>query len=159
MDTNRPVTAIIVGCGHRSLIYADYSISHPDRLKISGAADPDRERCLAAASKYGFSTDMCFSSAEELASKGRIADVIINGTMDHQHFETAAPLLKLGYDMLLEKPFSVNIEEMHSLLKIIREHNNKVMVCHVLRYAPFYLQIKQRIVNGELGDIINIQTC
>lgn len=31
------------------------------------------------------------------------------------------------------------------------------MICHVLRYAPFYVAIKQRLLSGEIGDIINIQ--
>lgn len=158
MDTKAPLTAIIVGYGHRSLIYANYSLSHPDRLKIVGVADPDRARCSAAAKRFGFSEDMCFSSAAELAKKGKIADAIINGTMDHQHYETAVPLLELGYDMLLEKPFAVNEDEMHRLLGVIRKNNNKVMICHVLRYSPFYLEIKKRIASGELGEIINIQT-
>lgn len=154
----KPLTAIIVGFGHRSEIYGDYSLKCPHRLKIIGVADPDRERCLAAAKKYGFSEDMCFSSARELAQRGRLADSIINGTMDSQHFETSAPLLELGYDMLLEKPFAVSIEEMNALTDIIKKHGNKVMICHVLRYAPFYTEIKKRIVSGELGEIINIQT-
>ena len=55
MSTNAPLSAIIVGFGHRSRIYADYSLSHPDRLKIVGVADPDRSRCEAAAKIYGFS--------------------------------------------------------------------------------------------------------
>ncbi len=158
MDTKAPLKAIIVGFGHRSMIYGDYSLKRPDRLKIVGVADPDRERCLAAAKRYGFGEDMCFASAQELAKKGKLADAIINGTMDHQHFETSAPLLALGYDMLLEKPFAVSEEEMRRLLAIIKENSNKVMICHVLRYSPFYLAIKKRIVNGEIGDIINIQT-
>ena len=158
MEINAPLTAVIVGCGHRSLIYAYYSLRHPERLKIVGVADPDRARCIAAAKKFGFDETMCFSSAQELAKKGKIADAIINGTMDHQHYETAVPLLELGYDMLLEKPFAVNEDEMRRLLNVIKKHDNKVMICHVLRYSPFYLEIKKRIVNGELGDIINIQT-
>jgi len=32
------------------------------------------------------------------------------------------------------------------------------MICHVLRYAPFYQTIKQRILNNEIGTIMNIQT-
>ena len=87
-----------------------------------------------------------------------MADAIINGTMDHQHFMTAAPLLEKGYDMLLEKPFACSAEEMHRLLSIVREHGNKVMICHVLRYSAFYLEIKKRILSGAIGDILNIQT-
>ncbi len=157
MDTN-PVTAVIVGGGHRAFIYADYSLKNPDKLKIVGIADPNRERCIAAAKRYGFDETQCYSSAEELAKQPKLADTVINGTMDNQHFETALPLLKKGYDMLLEKPFVCSKEEMKQLLKVVREHNNKVMVCHVLRYTPFYIGIKNRILAGDIGDIIDIQT-
>ncbi len=157
MET-KPVTAVIVGGGHRSFIYADHSITNPEDLKIIGIADPNRERCLLAAQKYGFSEEFCFESAQELAKHPKMADAIINGTMDHQHFMTAAPLLEKGYDMLLEKPFACSADEMHRLLSIVRTHGNKVMICHVLRYADFYLEIKKRILNGDIGDILNIQT-
>lgn len=153
-----PVTAVIVGGGHRSFIYADYSLTHPEELKIVGIADPNRERCVAAAKRYGFSEEFCFASADELAKQPVLADTVINGTMDHQHFMTAVPLLEKGYDMLLEKPFACSADEMHGLLSVVRKHNNKVMVCHVLRYAEFYLEIKKRILNGDIGEIMNIQT-
>ena len=104
MDTKKPVTAIIVGAGHRSITYGDYSFDHPDDLKIVGIADPNEVRRKMTAERYGFSEEFCFESAQELAKVPRFADVIINGTMDHQHFETAVPLLEKGYDMLLEKP-------------------------------------------------------
>ena len=159
MDTefSRPVTAVIVGGGHRSIIYGDYSFDHPDELKIVGIADPNRERCLLAAKRYGFSEDMCFSSAEELASHPKMADAIINGTMDHQHFETSAPLLALGYHMLLEKPFAVDEDEMRQILKICKENGSRVMIGHILRYSPFYSEIRRRVLSGELGEILNIQ--
>lgn len=107
---------------------------------------------------FGFSEDMCFDSAQELAKKGRLADTIINGTMDEQHIETAIPLLNAGYDMLLEKPFAVNEKEMRELVECARKNSSKVMICHVLRYTPFYYGIKERVSKGEIGDIINIQT-
>ena len=152
-----PVTAVIVGCGHRAVIYADYALAHPDELKIVGVADPNRERCLMAAKRYGFPEENCFSTAEELAAQPRLADAVINGTMDHQHVETSLPFLEKGYHILLEKPFAVNPEEMHRLVSAARAHGSKVMICHVLRYARFYQEIKQRIVDGMIGDIINIQ--
>ncbi len=153
----KPITAVIVGGGHRSVIYADYSLTHPEQLKIVGIADPNPERREMCRLKYGFPAENCFENAAALAERGRIADAVINGTMDHQHFETSVPLLKLGYDMLLEKPFAVSKEEMDALMAVIREHGNRVMICHVLRYAPFYRSIKEKLLAGALGDIINIQ--
>ena len=154
----KPVTAIIVGAGHRALVYSELAKTNPELLKIVGVADPNPVRRKKTMEYFGFSEEMCFSSAEELAGKGKLADAVINGTMDEQHIETAVPLLEAGYDMLLEKPFAVNEKEMRFLVEVAKNNGSKVMICHVLRYTPFYYSIKERVANGEIGDIINIQT-
>ena len=154
----KPITAIVLGAGHRAMVYADYSLKHPDELKIVGVADPDEYRRKMVCEKFGFPEENCFVDAEALSKVPKFADAVINGTMDEQHVETSLPLLKMGYDMLLEKPFCVNKAEMKELLDVVNEHKNKVMICHVLRYSPFYLKFKEKIQSGELGDIINIQT-
>ena len=118
----KPITAIIVGGGHRSFIYADYSIDHPDDLKIVGIADPDKSRVADAVKKYGIPEENCFESAQELAKHGKLADVIINGTMDKVHVETSIPLLECGYDMLLEKPFAVSKDEMKQLVDTVNKY-------------------------------------
>ena len=152
----KQITAIIVGAGHRAILYSLYALEHPDELKIVGVADPDPIRRKKVAEMHGFGEEMCFRSAEELAERPKLADAVINGTMDRQHVPTAVPLLRAGYDMLLEKPFAISEEEVNYLYKVVKETGRKVMICHVLRYAPFYVAIKQRLLSGEIGDIINI---
>lgn len=154
----KTVTAIIVGAGHRAFVYAGLALSNPEQLKIVGVADPNPIRRKNAAEMFGFGDEYCFGSAEELAGAPKFADAVINGTMDHQHVETAIPLLEAGYDMLLEKPFAVNEDEMRRLVECVERNKRKVMICHVLRYTPFYYLIKERVHSGEIGDIINIQT-
>lgn len=154
----KPITAIIVGAGHRAFVYSELAKTNPEMLKIVGVADPNPVRRKKAREHFGFGEDMCFESAQALAEKGKLADAVINGTMDEQHLETAVPLLNAGYDMLLEKPFAPNEKEMREIVECARKNHSKVMICHVLRYTPFYYSIKERIVNGEIGDIINIQT-
>ncbi len=155
---DRPITAIIVGAGHRAFVYSELAKTNPEMLKIVGVADPNPIRRKKAMDYFGFGEDMCFENAEELASKGRLADTVINGTMDEQHLQTATVLLDAGYDMLLEKPFATNEDEMWQIVECAKKNNAKVMICHVLRYTPFYYSIKERIANGEIGEIINIQT-
>ena len=154
----KPVTAIIVGAGHRAFTYAKLALTNPELLKIVGVADPDKIRQKKAMDMFGFPAENCFDSAEELARHDKLADTVINGTMDEQHIATSLPLLKKGYDMLLEKPFATNESELRQLVDCVKENGNKVMICHVLRYTPFYLSIKERVNSGEIGDIINIQT-
>jgi predicted dehydrogenase len=154
----QPLTAVIVGAGHRAVIYANFALKNPDKLKIVGIADPNPLRRDWCRKTYGFSEAHMFESAEALAAVPRFADAVINGTMDHQHVATAIPLLKAGYHMLLEKPFAVNEEEKWELVKVAKETDRKVMVCHVLRYAPFYKAIRQKLLEGAIGDVVAIET-
>ena len=107
------ITAIIVGAGHRALGYAELAKIYPDQLKIVGVADPLADRRKYCREYFGFSEGMCFESAEELAKHGKLADAVINGTMDAEHIPTTIPLLEAGVIELLpgeEKTFQANIK-------------------------------------------------
>ncbi|WP_028550688.1 Gfo/Idh/MocA family protein [Paenibacillus sp. UNC451MF] len=157
-SVKKPVTVVIVGAGHRSLIYASYAKQHPEEMKIVGVVDPDAERRALTRERFEFSEECCFSDIEEFVSKPKMADAVINGTMDHLHVSTSIPLLKAGYDMMLEKPIGVSADEVLHLHEEAERYGRKVMICHVLRYAPFYSSIRQQIIDGAIGDIISITT-
>ncbi|SFL24403.1 Oxidoreductase family, C-terminal alpha/beta domain [Paenibacillus sp. 1_12] len=154
----KPVTAIIVGAGQRSLIYASYAELYPDQLRIVGIVEPDSERRQLAAARFTISAENTFASVEELLSYDQLADAVINGTMDELHVKTTLPLLKHGYHVLLEKPIGVTEEETLALEAAALKHNRTVMICHVLRYAPFYKMVKQLVSDGEIGEILTIHT-
>jgi len=153
----RQLSAVIVGAGHRSLVYASFAREHPDRLRIVGVADPNELRRRKVADLYGVPADRCFPTVEDLADRPKFADCAINGTMDQQHVPTSLPLLEAGYDILLEKPFATNEEEMWALVREARARGRKVSICHVLRYAPFYAAIRRQVVEGAIGDVVNVQ--
>ena len=155
---SKPVTAVIVGAGHRSLTYASYARYRPDALKIVGVADPLEYRRRQVAELYGLGPDQLFETAEELAARPQMADAAINGTMDQDHVRTSLPLLNAGYDLLLEKPFAVNETETWQLLQAARGNASKVMICHVMRYTPFATAMRQRVAAGEIGEVISVQT-
>ena len=154
---SKPLEAIIVGAGHRAMTYASYAQHHPDELKIVGVADVIEDRRRMVQTTYDLPDEHVFDTAQDLAAHERFADVVINGTMDHQHVPTALPLLEVGYHMLLEKPFATSEGEMWQLVETARQHERHVSICHVLRYAPFYAAIRQQVASGVLGDLLNIQ--
>ncbi|WP_309123113.1 Gfo/Idh/MocA family oxidoreductase [Paenibacillus sp.] len=154
----RPVSVIIVGAGSRSMNYASYSRKHPERMRIAGVVEPNPQRREHTAKTYDIPEEMTFSSVEELALRPKLADAVMNGTMDDLHVSTSLPLLRIGYDLLLEKPIGVSEDEVTELYRTAREHGNKVMICHVLRYAPFYTELKRAIESGAIGEIVHIQT-
>lgn len=152
------ITAVIVGAGHRALNYASYAKRAPDKLKIVGVAEPMEERRLAVCEEFSIPPEHAFRTAAELAAVPKFADAAINGTMDRDHVPTTAALLDAGYDVLLEKPFAVSEEEVAELECAVARSGRRVMICHVLRYAPFYVALKERVRAGEIGELIDIQT-
>lgn len=155
---SNPLKVVIVGGGHRSLIYAELSELKPDMMQVVGIVDPNEFRRNSIAERFSIPEENKFTSVEDFVAREKFADAVINGTMDHIHVETSLPILKAGYDILLEKPFAVNESEMRELVSCANEYNRKIMVCFVLRYAPFYRKIKEALLSGVIGDVVNIQT-
>ena len=152
-----PKKIIIVGMGDRSTIYSRESLVHPELFKIVGVVDINPARVKVAQEMFDIPKEHCFTSIDDLVAVPKFADGVINGTMDQLHVATSIPLLKAGYDILLEKPFALNQKEADLLLNCVHETGRKVMICHVLRYTPFYRKIKEVLASGEIGDVINIQ--
>ena len=155
--SSRPIRIIIVGMGVRSMIYAREALAHPDLFQIVGVVDVNPERVQTARKTFGIPEEHCFSSVAELVAVPKFADGVINGTMDQQHVPTSLPLLRHGYDILLEKPFAVNMYEAEQLLTCEHVTDRHIMVCHVLRYAPFYRRIREILTAGEIGRVVDIR--
>lgn len=156
---SKQIKAVLLGAGNRADIYASVSLTHPEKLKIVGIVDPDKVRTNIIKEKYNVPEENCFENVEEFVKREKFADAVINGTMDHLHVPTSIPVLEKGYDLLLEKPFAVNEEEMNTLCEVAKKYGSKVVIGHVLRYTDFYKSIKEHILNGEIGDIISAETC
>ena len=146
----------LIGAGQRGRIYADYAFDHK-RAEIAYLVEPDKDRREAAAQKYILSPENIFEDPQEFYKLGKVCDAVIIATMDRQHYQHTIPALELGYDVLLEKPISPELDECLKIRDLALKNKCKVMVCHVLRYTGFWSEIKRIIDSGELGRVIDIQ--
>ena len=51
----KPVTAIIVGAGHRAMVYSKLALTNPELLKIVGVDHPNHIRRKQSMQNFGFS--------------------------------------------------------------------------------------------------------
>lgn len=153
---NTPVRVVIVGMGQRAMIYGRESLADPALFQVVGVADIDPERVRLAKETFSLPDERCFSSVDALCAVPRFADAALNCTMDRDHVATSLPLLRAGYDLLLEKPFAISQQEADALLACANETRRKVMICHVLRYTPFYRAIRDVLASGEIGRVQHI---
>lgn len=153
----KPVTAILIGAGHRGNIYADYAIKNPAELKIVAVAEKDKSRQEKAKIKHKLKEDHCFNDWKEVFKKEKFADAVIIATTDNLHTQPCLAALDAGYDVLLEKPIAPTEEECRLILDRAIATNRIVGVCHVLRYTPYFRELKEVIDAGLIGNIISLQ--
>lgn len=151
-----PVTFAIAGFGDRGSTYASMQNLFPDKMKVVAVADLDPAKVEKARKLYNIPEENCFSSAEEMLARDRLADVMVVSTMDRQHVGHAIPALRKGYNILLEKPISPELSKCQELLRVASECPGKIIVCHVLRYTVFYNTLKDLIQNGRIGDVVTV---
>lgn len=156
-EIETPVTAVLIGAGHRGTIYADYAKEHPDELQIVAVADNNSERRRRTARKHKIAAEHCYHDWKEVFTKEKLADAVIIATPDQLHSAPCLAALDAGYDVLLEKPIAPTEEECRMILKKAQETGRIVGVCHVLRYSPYFRELKSVIDAGLIGEIISIQ--
>ena len=149
----RPVTAVVLGAGSRGNSYAAYAKEHPDQLRIVAVAEPRSDRRAQFAEGFGIGEEGQFASWQELLARPRMADCAFVCTLDDDHTEPAIRAMELGYHLLLEKPMSNTEEECRTIVDAADRTGRKLAVCHVLRYTPFYMTLKELIDDGAIGEV------
>ena len=152
------VRIAIAGVGSRGKnAYGLELLNMKDRAKVVAVADIDPERLALAGDAHGVPDEMRFPSAEAMLAVPKLADAMLICTQDRQHVPHAVAALKKGYDVMMEKPISPKLEDLQEITKVSRENGRRVVVCHVLRYTPFFQTIKKTIDSGVLGEVVSIQ--
>jgi Oxidoreductase family, C-terminal alpha/beta domain/Oxidoreductase family, NAD-binding Rossmann fold len=153
----RAVTAITLGAGARGNVYGGYALEYPEELDIVGVAEPIALRNDRYTSKHGISAENRFNTWEDVFKRPKFADAVIITTPDNLHYGPCMAALKAGYDVLLEKPIAPTEKECRAILALARKTGRVVAVCHVLRYAPYFIKLRELIQSGAIGELVSIQ--
>ncbi len=145
---------VVFGLGQRGNIYATFAKKHPEKFDLVAIIENDKARQEYARREYPRAELFC--DYQDFLKTKNSADVVVVATQDEDHKEHAIAMMAAGYDLLLEKPIANNIADCKAIYDASVEYNRRVIVCHVLRYTPFYSTVKRIIDSGQLGDIITV---
>lgn len=153
----QPIRLALIGAGVRGQYsYAPYALGREHEVVFTAVAEPDPVRRARFARLYNIPEDRCFADFHALLSREKLADAAMICTQDRLHVEPALLALEKGYDLLLEKPVAPMPQECLRLLRKAEETGRLVVVCHVLRYTPFFGLIKQLLDEGRIGRIVSV---
>ncbi|QCR22262.1 Gfo/Idh/MocA family protein [Pontibacter sp. SGAir0037] len=153
----KPITAITLGAGNRGTVYGNFAAKFPDQMKIVGVAEPVEFRNDLYAKTHSIPDEHRFDTWERVFDKPKFADAIIISTPDYMHYAPCMKALQMGYDILLEKPIAPTEKECRDILALAKKTGRIVAVCHVLRYAPYFVKMKELVAQGAIGEVISVQ--
>ena len=146
---------VLIGAGQRGTIYATYARERGHEIAAVAERDPVRRRIVGDA--LGVPEDRRFAEGAELLALPRLGEAAIIATMDRDHYAEAIPAMEKGYHLLLEKPISPDPGETLAIERAADRTGRHVTVCHVLRYSPFFREVKKAVDSGKIGRVITIQ--
>ncbi len=151
---NKNFTVAVIGAGGRGYTYAKH-FTKRDEFTVVSACDVNPKQLDKMQKAYNIPDHLLFVDEEEFFQKKR-ADILVIATCDNMHVRQCVRAMKMGYDVLLEKPISDSEQEINELLKVQKETGRTVVVCHVLRYSPFVKKLDEVLKSGIIGDLIAI---
>ena len=159
VDTTRKMRVGIIGCGWIAGSHIKAYLNQPD-VEIVAGADLVPGKAEAFFKKYGVEgvkTDYA-SHKEMIDDESLHLDAVSICTYNCQHAAPAIYALDHGINVLLEKPFTVTLDEAVEVMKA-EKHSGKVLSIGFQPRLDANMQMIKKIVqSGELGKIYYIQT-
>jgi predicted dehydrogenase len=81
-------------------------------------------------------------------------DAAVVATPNSLHAEQSIAFLDAGQHVMVEKPMAMDVAEADAMVAAAERSSASLMVAHCWRFHPDVLALRDRIVAGELGEIV-----
>ena len=159
VDTAKKLRIGIIGCGWIADSHMKAYLNQPD-VEIVAGADLIPGKAAKFFAKHGVEGAKTeYASHKEMLDDESLAlDAVSICTYNRQHAEPAIYALKKGVNVLLEKPFTVTLDEAVEVMKAEKESGKVLSIGFQPRLDANMQMIKKICQSGELGEIYYIQT-
>ncbi len=151
----------IVGVGSRHELYQDaIEKTYAATAALVGLCDANPLR-VEFARKRSAENGAPVPPAYTAAEFGRMLaetkpDIVIVTTVDAWHHEYLVRAMEAGCDVITEKPMTVDAEKCREILAARRRTGRRCRVTFNYRYSPPRSQVKELLMNGEIGDVLSV---
>ncbi len=159
IDTTKKIRIAFIGCGWIAGSHIKSLLKQPD-VEIVAGADLIPGKAKAFFEKYGVEnvkTDYK-DHVELINDKSLNLDAVTICTYNRQHAAPAIYALEHGLNVLLEKPFTVTLDEAVAVRKAEKKSGKILSIGFQPRLDANMKMIKKIVESGELGKIYYIQT-
>ncbi len=96
-----------------------------------------------------------YAELEQLIQHPGLEAVLV-ATPDQLHREAVILAAQAGKHILVEKPIATTETDAHDMIRAAEQAGVKLMVGFTLRFVPHYIQAKNAVAGGRLGDLVSV---
>ena len=156
IDASKKVKYGIIGTGWIAEAHVKQLLKMPD-VEIVALADLVPGKAEAFAEKFGVEGARYYLSDEELLAAEKDIDAVSICTYNTQHAPCAIHALEAGVNVMLEKPFTVTLDEAIEVMKSEKKSGKILTIGFQPRMSDNMQMIKKIVDSGELGKVYYIQ--
>ena len=157
IDTSKKVRIAIIGTGWIAESHIS-ALKKMEDVEIVALADLIPGKAETFAKKFGIEGAKFYLSDEELiAAEKDNLDCVSICTYNTQHAPCAIHALDAGLHVLLEKPFTVTLDEAIEVMKAEKRSGKILTIGFQPRMSENMQMIKKIVDSGELGKVYYIQ--
>jgi len=118
---------------------------------LAAVSDNNEQLAVSTAETY----DVTALSSEQICNDDDISAIVI-ATPPISHHELACAAIRAGKDVLVEKPLSLTYAEAEEVNRLASEQKQILMVGHLLRHHPAFVELERLTRGGALGELKHV---
>ena len=149
----KELKGVCVGAGYFSHFQYEAWTRIPE-VDITAMCNSNQQRADVVMNTYGIQKH--YTDYVEMLEKEQpdFVDII---TPPGTHYDMTTEAIKRGIHVICQKPLAPDIEGAQAIKKLVKNHDCRFMVHENWRFQPWYREIKQLLLNEEIGEkIFNI---
>jgi UDP-N-acetylglucosamine 3-dehydrogenase len=136
----------VLGAGVMGRHHARVLASHP-RTRLAGVVEVNGGDC-----HEWVAPELVHRSIEQLLEAGPPSFAVV-ALPTEAHHAAALALAEAGVHMLIEKPLAADVESAREIIEACRAAGVHAAVGHVERHNPAMVELRRRVLAGELGEL------
>jgi predicted dehydrogenase len=132
------------------LFHAPFIHAHPGFI-LSAIVERNKDE-----SRERYAGSKLYRSVEEMCGDKTLQLIIVN-TPTHLHYEQVKMALQAGKHVLVEKPFTVKVQEAEELTELAKKLGLNITIYQNRRYDGDYRAVKKVVEEKLLGDLREVE--
>jgi len=147
-----PIRVAIVGLVHGHVEGFLSALPGQQGIELVGIAEPDQSLFERYSKKYSLPATLYFPSMEKMI-EARHPQAVLVYTAPGDHRKVIEIAARYGVSSMVEKPFTLTLEDALAVRRAAREHHVHVLVNYETTWYSSNRAAYNELANGHLGDV------